>query len=379
MEFTFTPNWFDSVTETLSWLTVIEQSNTTKATKRDALRGFPRRSFDYKVTLAGTDRQELNFWAMKARPQIYAVPFPIPTGRQAIGSVTQGATSLSCDTSSPDLTVSGQVMLIDKSGAAERLTITAKDVGALTFSTAVQADYKHAALYPVKMARITVGEESRETADISDFSITAILTESSTQAAAVWDYEYLDLPVWTFAPNEVTLPFSEIEIVAGELDNETARASHLVDMMERAFFTQKEACTIATPSAFFPCLWALEGRLNPVWKPSFQEDFKVKGTITGGASSITVEKNEAVGLDTIDHIAIKTVSGWLFRAVSSITETSSSLTMTFDTALPSPMPSVQSVCVLRLMCLASDEVSIEWTTGSVADVSLSFEEVTPNV
>jgi hypothetical protein len=384
------PNWLGAVavTERLEWLTDILRASRTGATQHRALRAAPRRFFAWSSLIENVRRQATTLIA--ARRQAFEWAVPIWPDVQTLATAhPAGATTLACRTSGFDFAAGGGAALVGEDGANEQVTIQNVGVGALALAAQTTRAWPSGTrLYPVWAGRLDgVKDESLHSDCVSRRDFSVMLTEASDQPAA-WptSMTYRDWPVLEWRPDESTDPAGQDARDLATVDNLTAPA-WIFDMIGRSLRAQKATWLIhgrAEQAAFRAMLYALAGRANPAWVPTWSADFTVTSPFAATSNTLAVAATDyaAYGLeqDGWRDIRIELQTGQsVCRRIVGVAADGENELLTLDEALgvSGAEVDVRQVSFLRLCTLASDTVEIEHVTDAdgVARCALSFMEV----
>ncbi|EHK90597.1 hypothetical protein [Aggregatibacter actinomycetemcomitans] len=106
----FFPDWSESVTENLEWLTSVHQS-ITGAEQRVARRLSPRRTFEFKVTMTDVERQYFESALYVYGARVWAIPV-FPDCAYLLADTKQGQHQINIDTTGYDFVSGGRVILM---------------------------------------------------------------------------------------------------------------------------------------------------------------------------------------------------------------------------------------------------------------------------
>lgn len=290
---TFLPNWRQPVNETLTWSTVILGSRT-GAEQRFGVRWSPRRSFEALFTPTGVSRTHFDLAVGKVGIDPWYMPVWHDVTRLS-AELSSGASSLSIDTDYREFKAGGFVMLRADEFTSEVLEIDTIAGGAIEFVDGPSQDWPEGTLvFPALKARITdqpsmTRYASRAFENALRFEV---IGENDFTGAEAAETTYLSYPVLTVGPNEaLDLTHAYVRLF-DELDSDTGLLER-VHTSDIGFTVQGHnwrALDRQQHAELRSYFYALAGRRNPTWVPTFAEDFYLALPVSSGATSITVRK-----------------------------------------------------------------------------------------
>ena len=284
------PNWANSVTETLEWLTDVI-AGTNGVEQRRALRRSPRRSFEFTVNPIDNERTFLDLCFTRLPNMTFLLPLWHDKARADAAAI--GATRIAFDNTFREFTDYAIVYvdafnyeLVEISGQDDTgIDIVTPLVGAIgakqpvyPIRTAFLADSgSYAALSPrVGQAQVkfTVNES------------TAITVPDETRVL------YDGSPIFSSAPDWGTDQQTDITTLRTILDNQTGLVFQQSDT-ERSFGTQAYdifAVGRAQQTALRQTLYRQAGRAKDLWLPTFKRDIKLAADRGSGSNNLLIEK-----------------------------------------------------------------------------------------
>lgn len=380
------PDWSEDLTETLEWATEVLRSGRTGSSQRRSLRGAPRRFIGWQCLAGFQERQLLDLMLSDKGAAEWLIP--VWPDVQIIEGVEAEAFTLVCETAGRDFVAGGKALLWADFRTWDVVSIDTVDADSLTLNVAPSRSYPGGVrLYPLRTGRITEEPEEEALSDeVGRRKITASLIDFCAWPAAMpTSTVYRNWPVLEWRPEETELPASSSTRLLAVVDNGTAPPA-VIDLAERAFRAQRATWQIygrQDQAAFRSMLYALAGRANPVWVPSWQSDFRVAQAISAGSTALVVEwcsyTRYGVGRAGRQDVCIELVDGRRFcRRITASSEGTTTETLTLNAALgvAVAVAEVRQVSHLRLCALASDTVEITHQTDAdgLATCTLAFEE-----
>lgn len=289
--FTLLPNWRDrGVSERLEWLTSVLGSPS-GAEQRFALRLTPRRSFEALFTAAGAERTLLDLAVGKTGAGDWWLPLWHDVGRLTADAAS-GAGSLLLDTTNREFAAGGFAMLHGGAFSSEVVEIASVASGSLTLAGATAAAWPAGTrVFPA--VRAALAEQPRFTKKggrAFEGVIRFEVSGANPWTAATLSADYLGYPVLADRPDEaedITHAYSRL---VAELDGQTGLKAR-VDTAGLGFTAQQYRWFLhdrAQHAAFRSLLYALQGRLVPVWLPTFTDDLTLAAPASSGATTIEV-------------------------------------------------------------------------------------------
>lgn len=289
--FGFAPDWGDPIKETLSWLTDLMQSPSGAEQSRQ-LRLSPRREFDATVLVGDTDRQYFDLVTYGWGGRTFALPIWHDIQILATG-VSIGASTVTCDTTNRDFRTNGIAILRGESALnSETIQIQSFTGTVLTLVRPTQQAWPAGSrLYPARSAElINQPAVTRITDRGASIDVQFRIAESSDWTPTVLPTTYRSFAVLEKRPDESDDLTAQYQRLMVDLDNSTGIPLR-DDTAGLGFPSQQHAWLLDGPAehtTFRGILYALAGRCNVVWVPSFSADLDVKATILAAATTIDV-------------------------------------------------------------------------------------------
>lgn len=385
------PDWSSGVRESLAWLTDILRANRTGYTQHRSLRLSPRRNFTFDVVADEQSRRVADALLFDRGVKLWTLPVWPDIQRLASG-VSAGATTIPCRTAGFDFVDGGRAMLWRAVNSFEVVTIDAVLSGGLALQAPLQGAWAAGArLYPTRLARAADGAEERAWNDAAGKrSVSFDIAEVCDWPAEFPAGEYQGFPVLEHRPDESSDPTSsysrQIEVV-----DEGGGQPSVFDLAGRPFRDASHRWLMdgrAEHTTVRSLLYALAGRLSPIWLPSWSADLKVAGAIAAGSSALTVQwcGYTLFGRQQRNRrdLRIELKNGAVYyRRITASVEAGANETLTLDAPLgveASPA-AVRLVSFMTLSTQASDTIEIDHQTDAdgIGVCSLSFLAVTDDL
>lgn len=364
---TLLPNWAETVSESLTWVSGVLASPS-GAEQRFALRTTPRRSLEASFLLFGQDRA----WADNALVSALGVPWYVPLfydmGR-ITSDTTPGSDEIVLDTTNREFSVGGFVML--RSGVfsasvhqideilPDRLVVT-PGVGAFPAGTLVM---------PCAPMRLDGGAAS--VARLADragrLRLRFVQDGGASFPETFLPPSYRDFPVMNTPPNESNDLTTEYSRIQSEIRN-TLTKPFIVDTAGKNFSVQQHTWLVsgkADQDALRGFFYALEGRRNALWIPTFAADLDLVATVSAFSTNIVVKRcgYTAFGGPRFgrEDIRIELYDGtFLIRRITASAESGDTETLTLSAALGVTVEprSVKRISFMHLCRLDQDSVEL---------------------
>lgn len=293
---TIRPNWRGGVLERLEWLTdVIEGSDGTE--QRRGLRLSPRRSFEATFNPIGPARSYFDLWLHRLGDSEMMLPLWHDAAK-ITAEIAAGAAVIPFDNTYREFVVGGMAVLVGETPHQfDVVTILAMDDNGITVDGAeiTRPWPKGSVIHPLRRARI---DEESMFAALSSRVGQATMRFDINQANDIADegawtgLEYLGLPVVTISPDrKQALDLSYVRKLF-TLDNEHGLRDQVSDT-DRAFTVQMHdwlARGRQEHAELRALLYRLQGRLQPVWLPTFNDDLILARPVAAAASALDIRE-----------------------------------------------------------------------------------------
>lgn len=289
---TIRPNWSGGVLERLEWLTSVLMSRQA-AEQRIKMRLSPRRSFEFDVLIQGPERTLFDIsvsrvgagrWHFPIWHDVYVLPQVIAAGNVVIPVKTAGRS----------FKVGSGVLFSGRSGLNYEVgSVVGISPTELTIETALTRTWQAGTrVYPLRVGRLTdQPQPTRVTDRVWTSPVRFQQDEPEDVAAMVLPEMYDGMYVLTHSPNETGDQTQEYERLLAQIDNATGRRS-FVDTAGFPLTRQKNSWMLRGQSqhaSFRALLYALSGRILPIWLPTFAADFDLLDGILAGDTTLRVK------------------------------------------------------------------------------------------
>lgn len=292
--FPFRPNWKTGVVQGLSFLTDVLASKT-GAEQRRPLRLSPRRSMTYDVLLEGRERAFFENLIHMLGSSEFMVPLWWEAGA-ATTAIVAGAASIQFDQTYREFTDGEMGIILEDGFTWEVFTVATVGASQLLLTTGVSRTWSaDAKVYPLRRARLVESSEVRAHTDaVGTASVALELVQANpfpTEFAFPANpHQYRGHPVMTREPNWKEPIATTYARLLDQLDNDTG-LPHWFDEAARGFTAQAYAYQMhgqAEHMAFRDLLLDLQGRLKPIWVPTYTSDFQIAADVVAGSDTLEV-------------------------------------------------------------------------------------------
>lgn len=381
------PNWTDSITETLTWSTDVQQSYNGNQV-RQIVRAAPQRQWEFGILAVGIERTVLEaqlfewsgrVWALPVWAEISLLTSALPAGTLSVPVATAGL----------DFVVGGLAMLWTDVRHYELVEIQDVAVNALQLQHGtVQAWPRGARIYPCRTARLT------ETASLARATDTLVSSRVRFEAVEPCDWPaiapatiYLGFPVLEARGNEPSDPTATYARQLATLDSDVG-FSYVTDPTNKAWPTQTYNWLLngrAERSTHRSLLYYLQGRAAAIWIPTWTTDLTLLVNVIATSVVMIVDwtgvSQFLAGKPGRRHIRLEMIDGRVFyrRVSNAIDLGDGTEQLSIDSAFGAPIDpaKVRQISWMMLATLASDSVAIEHITDSegLASCGVTFSGV----
>lgn len=348
-------------------------------------------AYDSLIKDASTRRKFSSFlWANQYKPVAWPI---IIDNAKLIEDMTAGDTVILVDTQFKDYDVDGRVM-ISQDNNFEIGEIDSFDSSSVTLKSPLINDWPIGSrIAPVKRAYI---EQTQSivglTSEVQQATVNASILVEDIVASP--NRITAHTPEYTYQGVEVFNPFEwGMSNFAETQDHDSVQDSELLDETTGVFRVDADITKSRTGigyqlllsgrdkiSSFLGWFENRAGRLNKLWVPSLQEDFKLvqPGALSG--STITITDTDYADTYNVDDfrrdIAIINLNRTMaFRRINSVAQSDPNEILTVNSSVAALALTARKVCLLRMCRLDADEIELSWETNAVVRVAFKFREV----
>lgn len=377
---TILPNWRETVSERLTWLSGVLTSPT-GAEQRFGVRRTPRRSWEASFLGQDRDRAWMHNAISAAGAARWYVPVFTDTSRTA-AEIPSGATTIPVATSGREFAVGGFVMLLRDALTAQVHQIASVGAASLTLTAPTDRIWpSNTVIAPAVVARMTEQPTvSRQTDRVSSARVRFEVDGPSPSAVADLGALYDGYPVLAVEPNiaeDVNVAYSRL---LAEFSTEMSRRV-IVDVSNRSFTTQQHRWLRRgreENDALRAYFYALQGRRVATWLPTFAADFDLVADASAASTTLTVGLcgfarfgGAAFGRD---RILIERRDGTrITRRITGVSESSTNEVLTLDSALgiACAVADVKRISFMQLARLDQDSIEFVHYTDKMGAMSVN--------
>lgn len=368
------PDWSDGVTETLAWLTDVQQSDD-GSQLREVLREAPRREWRFDVLAKGQPRRILESAIYDWGARTWALPvWPDVTWLAA--PVAAGIATLAVDTRHLDYVVGGLALLYHDARVWEVVEIAAVADAALTFARATTGSYVAGdRIYPCRMARLVeTTSVVRKSDDVMGAKVHMQSMEPCDWPAVAPAATYLGIPVLEDRADwgsDRAAGYARQTVVT---DNDIG-IPDVLDPSGKPWLTLPHSWVLhgrEKRAAHRSLLYWLQGRAAAVWVHSGAADLVLASALAGSSSTMTVEWAGVTRYQRQQpgrrHLRIELMDGRVFyRRVTACTDAGDTEQLALDAALGAEVAAadVWRISWMMLATQGSDSVQITHDTDSL--------------
>jgi hypothetical protein len=383
----FPPNWTNPVNETLEWVTEVLKAYE-GSEQRIELRAVPRRGLSYDFTLKGANAQHFDniLWGWQNRA--FAVPY-----WQYRGSVTSavaiGSSFIPVNTADSGYVAGQTLALVLSPDVYEILQIASVSPTGLNISNPNALAWPAgSSVYPAAVSTIPSMSVpvTRQTSGLLTgtvaFQADPVQTDPFLPVTAASNTYLgkeiiLEQPDWVNPiDNTATFQYDRIDYNTGPVDFSTTVTNQTLAYKYRWIRKSRSSVT-----AFRAFLKRLNGLVNPVYLPSWHEDFTLATAV--GSSDLTIsviDRNFFLQVGTNparSNIFIRTKQGNFLRPIVAIGKTGANVAINIGTALGVnvALSDLIQICYVCLYRKSSDIATIQWQTQQVAIIEEAFQLV----
>lgn len=388
---TVPPDWGKGVTETLLWLTDVQEA-IDGSVQREPLREHPRRQWEFHTLAVGASgaswagRELLETSLAAWRGRIWGVP--VWADQCVLGAaLAAGATGVSLDTTGLDIAVGGLVLLHAGPAQYEMMEVDSVTGSAITFTRATTVDFPAGTrLWPCHLARLTdTPQVTRRNANLDRVSVRFEATDDGTWSAVAPTATYRGYPVLEARPDVTQDPQASADRHLVTLDGDVGGV-YVDDPSGLPWwgigYTWRLDGRTQRADHRSLLMW-LAGRTQALWVPSWADDVTLLADVPAGTQVLTVLfggfARYAAGMPGRRHLRIERTDGSVeYRAITAQAEIDTTTEhLTIDSPLASALApgQVRQISFMALAALAHDQVEIDHqnTSEGIARCAVVFE------
>lgn len=301
---TIRPNWAQSMTERLDWLTDVMMSDIGDEQRR-SVRISPRRSFEYTMNPTRNERTYLDLMMHRLGSVEWLAPLWHDQAALSSGVVPTGL-RLPIDNTFREFLDGGYALLFQDAFTWEIVSVSGQDDTGLDLDVAIDGTWPaRTKVYPIrKMLIATDTKLSALTSRVGESQILFTVNDINDFPEVMpADLVYAGRPILWPAPDRSTaIDVSHVRLF-DEQDGQIG-LRYRTDDAGRAFAAQSHNWQITGREAqttFRSMLYWLRGRQRSLWMPSFNDDIFISRPVAIGAHAADIEQ---IGLGYVGGGAI---------------------------------------------------------------------------
>lgn len=388
---TVVPNWQDGLTERLEWLTLVERGSNGNETSTP-LRETPRRSWEFQALAEGAARQRLEALLYDGSARHWALP--VFTDQSVLANpVTPGTTTIAVNTASLDFTAGGLAILLRSALHFEVVQVDIVAANAITLKVGAQSAWPAGTrLFPMRMARLDDWPQLDRYSSgvLGTSSVRFVSVDANDWPAQMPATTYRGMPVLETRPEWSDNPSVQFARDVTLIDNDIG-VVWVDDVTGLPWPTQTHRWQLygrTERDTFRRLLYALQGRTNVLWVPTWSEDLTPVSPLSAGDYTLqiawygyTAYLHQQPGRRDI-RIELADGTVWYRRITGSIEPSSDVEVLSVDTAWGSTIlaKNIVRISFMGLCRLNADAVEIQHVTDvdGVAVCAVTFAQVTAN-
>ncbi len=365
------PDWADGIQESLEWLTDHLRARNGRAQKRE-LRQAPRRTLEFPVIADEQLRRVADAILNDHGAKYFEVPIWHDVQLLSAPLLT-GATSIPCEPAGRDFVAGGRAVLWSDINSWLIVDVDTIEANAITLASTILSGWPSGTrLYPVRRAHLVEQpEESIWTDCAGKRSVQFQFDEPCEWPAVLPSATYRGYPVLEMRPDESEDPSSMFRRDIETIDVGTGVVT-LIDWPQRPFHeisVRWMAFGRTEYAALRSLIYALRGRMQTLWIPTWTADLKLTADIGSSATTLSVEWAGYTVFGRMQShrrdIRIELNSGAVYyRRITAAAEAGSTETLGIDSALGVAITrgQVRAISFLVLAEQTADRIDIEHVT-----------------
>lgn len=379
----FPPDWSDLVRERLEFRTdAIPAMDGREQTRRTRM--TPRRRFEFSLQADKVDRQALAAlsWARGAR-RLY---LPLWTeGARLDAHAAPGTDLVPVDVSGLEFAAGDVAAIIGPRVAdAELVELSAVGEGFVQFAGATERDHPAGSwLHPVRRARFDAAFSTAAfTRSMAYGRQRFLVDEPNPYPAAELSPTYRGFPVLTTRPSYARDPETSLDRMTYRVDDDIGLVNDH-DEVGVPLYRQVQDWNLhgrAALNAWRGLAYALNGKRNSLWVPTWLDDLTIVGNMASSATAMPVAwsgyaAHVAQATNRRD-LRIELASGAVVyrRILASVDNGNGTETLTLDAGIGTSITpeNVAQVSFMGLCRSDSDQYEIGWWRSDYADVTTAW-------
>jgi hypothetical protein len=369
------PNWASPYSVRYEFRTTVFESDTGDEQRR-ALRQRPRRSIQFTASPVGEPLRDLTSLLSLRRDTRILVP-----------DVTQSVLTEYVDSThvaspeSPAWLEAGERVFLQEGRRSETATVVAVSSGEVEFSAPVAFEYTNPRISPARYCRFPATQKlSFPTNRVASTALSLEIdpgTEEDHNTGTSAQFRGVDTlfmrPNWRDgAAMTFGIPGDRIDYGVGRIFVDYRQVLN-TKIMEFTYLAQNREKVERHLDLFYRC----KGRRGVFYVPTWTSDFEVVGPVDLVNNEITVRGTYRQELDPFDfshrNIALIWGDTVIPCGIYSVAPSVEGLKLRLDRDLSDlPIPSKFYVSWLVMARFASDELTVDWRTDTVAEISYNL-------
>lgn len=378
------PDWGSPITESLIWLTDIQQA-LDGSEYREPVRDTPRRQWEFSAIAWQADRQILELalydwtarnWVLPVWPDMQPLSAALPAGSLVVPVATTGL----------DVAVGSLVMLWGDTRTYEMAEVAAVSANSVTLATATVSSWPaQTRVYPCRISRLTDAPKlTRYNDELTTTVARFEAVEACTWPAVAPAATYLGLPVLEDRIVTTQHPDAADGRQLVDLDGDVGLV-YVDDITGLAWPVQSHAwllAGVAARSALRSLLYWLQGKGAALWVPSWTDDVTLLADLTASSIALQVARVGITRHGQLQpgrrHLRVELYSGAVYyrrvTAVSIVDAATEQLAIDSTLGVAIATGDIRQISWLMLCRQASDTVQIAHVNdlAGVATVASRF-------
>jgi len=293
------PNWSESISETLGWMTSVAREESKGAEQRVGWRNVPRRTVEATYNPIGRERAFFDLALHTLGKHDWMVPLWFDCARLDAAALS-GSSRLSFDTSGHEFASGdGMVLLVGEDHFdSVAVRTTGFDATGIDLLAPLDRDWiAGTRVHPLRRSQMDDVSGGNITSRVSEFRLRTVNVNGNGQGDAVgtWDQTHDGDAVLTRRPNWADTINVDLSFLEQRYDGGIGKP-YSADTAGRAFRGHSYEYILAGKAEkwdFRLMLLRLRGQQVPIWTPTFADDIQIAAS---AAASATVLQIEGIGI-----------------------------------------------------------------------------------